>query len=813
MSSPSEEPRRPAEAAGAIRDGTPLPPAEQHLRSVIESILAGIVLVDDAGTIAMVNRQTEVIFGYARDELCGRPVEVLVPEHLRPGHRRHVEGYLQKPRPREMAASLNILGLRKDGRTINLQVALNPIRLEGRLFILASLLDVTDQERAAGLMASVVEFSPDGAIMVDRDGRIVLVNRETERLFGYTRRELLGQSVEVLVPDEVRDRHGLLCRQFVAERRQRPMSHGRPLHARRKDGTLFPADVALHSYELNDEAFAIATVRDLSEQRRLLAAVETNLLIQNVINQVLRTSLEPVGLEEHLRRTLDLILSVPWFANRAMGGIFLAEGQTLVLKAQRGLPAEVLSRCRAVPFGHCLCGRAALNRATVFADCLDERHIHYPGQQEHGHYCVPIQAEDRLYGVIMVYLNALPHPRRTEEEEFLSSVARVLAGTIERLRAEEALRRSEERFDLAVRGTDAGIWDWDLRTGSVYFSPRWKGMLGYADDELPNATSVWELRLHPDDRERARATLHDYLEGRSAEYELEHRLRHKDGSYRCILSRGAAVRDGEGRPYRMVGSHLDITAQKKTAEQLNENLIQLRAAHKIQQSLLPKRPPTLPGLDIAGASHPAAFAGGDLFDYLPMAGGKLGVAVGDVSGHGIAAALQMASTLAFLRSLAQTCATIGEILTRVNRFVYDEVDGQTFVTLMLLRLDPRTRTVTYANAGHPSGFVLDARGGVRAELRSSTVPLGITDDLDFPVGDPLVLRPGDVVVLVTDGILEAHSPERVCFGRDRLLEVIRSAQARSSQAILEELRRAVSRHSQAEVPLDDLTAVIINNER
>jgi PAS domain S-box-containing protein len=770
------------------------------------------VLVDEAGTIAMVNRQTEAVFGYTREELCGRPVEMLLPEHLRQEHRRHVEGYLRNPRPREMTASRNILGLRKDGRTINLQVALNPIRLEGRLFVLASLLDVTDQERAAGLIASVVEFSPDGAIMVDRDGRIVLINRETERLFGYTRRELLGRPVEILVPEEVRDRHHQLCQQFVAERCQRPMTHGRPLHGRRKDGSLVPTDIAIHSYELNGETFAIATVRDLSEHRRLLAAVETNLLIQNVINQVLQTSLEPVGLEEHLRRTLDLILSVPWFARQAMGGIFLVEDETLVLKAQRGLPAEVLRHCGTVLFGQCLCGQAALNREVVFADRLDERHFRYPGQREHGHYCVPIMAEDRLHGVLTVYLNVLPHPRRPEEESFLSSVARVLAGTIERKRAEEALRQSEERFDLAVRGTDAGVWDWDLRTGVVYFSPRWKSMLGHADDEIPPALSAWESRLHSDDRERALATLHDYLEGRSAEYELEHRLRHKDGSYRWILSRGAAVRDGEGRPYRMVGSHLDVTAHKEAVDQLNENLVQLRAAHKIQQSLLPKRPPTLPGLDIAGASYPAAFAGGDMFDYMTMAGGKVGVVIGDVCGHGIGAALQMASTLAFLRSLAQTCATIGEIMTRANRFVVEQIDQQTFITLMLLRLDPRTRTLTYANAGHPAGYVLDARGRVRAELRSSTVPLGITDDVDFPVGDPLVLQPGDIVVLMTDGILEAQSPEGRWFGRDRVLEVVRSARAGTSQAILEELRRAISRHSQTEVPLDDLTAVIIKNQ-
>lgn len=123
--------------------------AELRLRSVIESALTGFVMVDEAGEIALVNRQAEVIFGYTREELYGQPIEVLVPEHLRQAHRRHIEGYLRDPQRRPMAASQDIRGLRKDGRTVDLLVALDPIRQDGRLSILASVLDITEQRRAA----------------------------------------------------------------------------------------------------------------------------------------------------------------------------------------------------------------------------------------------------------------------------------------------------------------------------------------------------------------------------------------------------------------------------------------------------------------------------------------------------------------------------------------------------------------------------------------------------------------------------------------------------------------------------------------
>lgn len=115
------------------------------------------------------------------------------------------------------------------------------------------------------------------------------------------------------------------------------------------------------------------------------------------------------------------------------------------------------------------------------------------------------------------------------EWELLKSFGSVL----ERIQqSRHDLQKSEERFSLAVQGTNDGLWDWDLQTNIVYFSPRWKSMLGYEEHEIPHHFDEWSKRVHPDDLERAQATVQDYLDGRTAFYKLEHRLQHKDGSYR-----------------------------------------------------------------------------------------------------------------------------------------------------------------------------------------------------------------------------------------------------------------------------------------
>jgi PAS domain S-box-containing protein len=140
------------------------------------------------------------------------------------------------------------------------------------------------------------------------------------------------------------------------------------------------------------------------------------------------------------------------------------------------------------------------------------------------------------------------------------AVRRALAEAAERAarrRAEEALRQSEERYALAARGANDGLWDWDVLANKVYLSPRWKAMLGWRDDEVGDDPREWMERVDPQDSAALRARLESHLEGSTEHFESEYRIAHRDGSCRWMLCRGLAVRDGEGRPLRIAGSQTD----------------------------------------------------------------------------------------------------------------------------------------------------------------------------------------------------------------------------------------------------------------
>jgi PAS domain S-box-containing protein len=240
---------------------------ERRLRAAVESSPSGILMTDAEGRIVLVNREVERLFGYAREELLGKSVDMLVPSYVRASHGTHRRGFLTDPRVRAMGQGRDLFGLRKDGSQVPIEIGLTPVATEEGMFVLSSIVDIGSRKRAEERFRIAVESSPNGMVMIDQAGTVILVNREVERMFGYSRSALLGQPIDKLVPLRFRDRHPIFRADFFHDPRTRAMGVGRDLFGLRKDGAEIPVEIGLNPIETDDGLFVLGSIVDISTRK------------------------------------------------------------------------------------------------------------------------------------------------------------------------------------------------------------------------------------------------------------------------------------------------------------------------------------------------------------------------------------------------------------------------------------------------------------------------------------------------------------------------------------------------------------------
>ncbi len=264
------------------------------------------------------------------------------------------------------------------------------------------------------------------------------------------------------------------------------------------------------------------------------------------------------------------------------------------------------------------------------------------------------------------------------------------------------------------------------------------------------------------------------------------------------------IKDSAGNIANFVSVVKDIT--DRVMRQRQE--IEMRYAAQVQRQLYPAQAMDIRGYDIAGMSYSAEFACGDYYDYLESRNGLLWLALGDVSGHGLAPAMIMTATRSYLRFLLRSQSDLGEIMNSVNEVLYADLERNRFVALLLAGIDPATRRLMYVNAGLTSGFVLDETGLVKAELSNCGPPLGLVPDAAYNCREQVQLEPGDVVVLMTDGIVEARNRLDQFFENAGALAVVRAHLHDSAKQIVESLYEEVRGYSQGAPQADDITAIV-----
>jgi serine phosphatase RsbU (regulator of sigma subunit) len=235
---------------------------------------------------------------------------------------------------------------------------------------------------------------------------------------------------------------------------------------------------------------------------------------------------------------------------------------------------------------------------------------------------------------------------------------------------------------------------------------------------------------------------------------------------------------------------------------------ELKVASEIQMRLQPVAPPKLERWDMTGVSFPCREIGGDYYDFIQRSrDNRLVVAVGDVSGKGTGAALLMSSLHAAVRAQAQTRSSISEVMSDINRYIYENSPPNKYLTLFYGELDPDTGALRYSNGGHNTPMLVRASGEI-VQLDKGGLPVGLMQDANYQE-DIVAFQPGDVLVIYSDGITESVNDKDEEFGEARLLEVVRNNLNRSVSGIRDRIDESLSRFVGTTAPVDDMTLMII----
>jgi diguanylate cyclase (GGDEF)-like protein/PAS domain S-box-containing protein len=531
--------------------------SKAYVDNIIETMVNSLIVLDNSKTIVKVNQATLKYLGYTANELIAQSFTKVFQQP-------QIINNLEK---KAVIKNPEASYIKKNGERLPVCFSSSPIRdeegeVQGIVCVAedistqqAQLRDRQQAEEEKNLLATAISHAAEAIEITDIEARFIYVNPAFEAITGYKRSEVIGKTSGSILRS---GKHEPAFYQEIADTLSRGQVWSGSYIGKRKDDKLYHQDVTI-SPVFNLAGLIthhVAVKRDITERKQAEERLEK-------INQCfLSFKTEPTANINQLTALCGELLGASCaLYNRLEAGTLYAVGQWQAPEDYNALHIFDGSICKDAI-------EASSDEALVINDLLNTKYAQSePNVQQY-------QLQTYIGQVVKCEGSSIGAVCALYKENFVPSLAdRKIIGIIaaaigveeERRITQQALQASEERYALAAQGANDGLWDWNLLTDEIYFSPRWQSMVGSLGDEIGNSKENWFNLVHSEDIEQLKNAIASHLEGKSPYLENEYRIHHQDGQERWMLVRGLAVSDAEGKPYRLAGSQTDIT-QKKAAE-------------------------------------------------------------------------------------------------------------------------------------------------------------------------------------------------------------------------------------------------------
>ncbi len=528
---------------------------EAHLNTLIDTIPDLVWLKDENGVYLHCNQRFEQFFGASKHEIIGKTDYDFIDKELADFFREKdkLAIILEKPSVNE-----EIVTFANDGHTELLETIKTPVyRKDGYLIgVLGIGHDITKRKHTENALreskdkfTKIFDKAPVFISISDaKDGTYIDINEFALTLTGYSEQEVIGRKSSELAwlsPENI----ALLTKLFM----ENGKIEGLELPVLTKNGNTVYGLVKSEQLFIENRECILTITTDITALKQAEIALKENQRFVELITE----------------QSPDIIYVYDIETNH---NIFINKNLRELLNYKKGEVPEDSYELIELLIHH-----DDLNQFYEYDELVknwDTEYIHqfeYRLKAANGewHWFLGREKEFQRHNNKIITLIGL-----------VSDITHRKKAELELIAAKEKAQENERRFELAVKGSNDGIWDWNLETNEHYFSPKWKQQIGYSDHELENSSSSFENNLHPDDKPYVLEYLNNYLNNKIDKYDVEFRLRHKDGSYRWIYARGEALRNETGKPVRMSGSHSDVTKRRLADEALKASEEQYRTLYE-----------------------------------------------------------------------------------------------------------------------------------------------------------------------------------------------------------------------------------------